>query len=62
MDFKRIIAKGDYVVLHSHLKANPSDRGEAIVDIFRVEDRKLVEHWEVVQLVPRANANRNTMF
>ena len=62
MDFKRIIAEGDFVVVHSHLKPNPSDRGESIVDIFRVQDGKLVEHWDVVQPVPANAANRNTMF
>lgn len=62
MDFKRIIAEGDYVVVHSHQKRNPTDRGEAIVDIFRVQDGKLVEHWDVMQPVPVPSANRNTMF
>jgi predicted SnoaL-like aldol condensation-catalyzing enzyme len=62
LEFKRIIAEGDYVAVHSHLKAKPGDRGEAVVDIFRVEDGKLVEHWDVVQVVPERAANRNTMF
>ncbi len=62
MEFKRIIAEGDLVVIHSHLWRNPGDRGESIVDIFRVEDSKLVEHWDVVQPVPASAANQNTMF
>lgn len=62
MDFKRIIAEGEYVVVHSHQKRNPQDRGDAIVDIFRVQDGKLVEHWDVIQPVPANPANRNTMF
>ncbi|MCW3998771.1 MAG: ester cyclase [Candidatus Bathyarchaeota archaeon] len=62
VEFKRIIAEGDYVAVHSHLKPHPGSRGEAIVDIFRVEDGKLVEHWDVVEEVPEPHANRNTMF
>ena len=62
LEFKRIIAEGDYVAVHSHLKPKPGSRGEAVVDIFRVEDGKLVEHWDVVQPVPERAANKNTMF
>jgi predicted SnoaL-like aldol condensation-catalyzing enzyme len=49
-------------VVHSHFKPEPSDRGEAIADIFRVQDGKLVEHWDVVQSIPPRSANGNTMF
>ena len=62
MEFKRIIAEGDYVVVHSHQKRHPTDIGYAVLDIFRVQDRKLVEHWDVIQPVPVRSANRNTMF
>ena len=62
METKRIIAEGNYVVLHSHLILKPGDRGLAVVDIFRLEDGKIVEHWDVVQEVPETSANNNTMF
>ena len=62
MESKRIIAEGDLVVLHSHLILKPGDCGSAVVDIFRLENGKIVEHWDVVQEVPEKSANNNTMF
>ena len=61
-EIKRVIAEGDLVVLHVHSKRSPEDRGRAIVDIFKVEDGKIVEHWDVIQDVPEKSANDNTMF
>lgn len=59
---KRVIAEDDLVVVHAHGKLKPSDRGEAVVDIFRVENGKIVEHWDVIQQIPEKSANNNTMF
>jgi predicted SnoaL-like aldol condensation-catalyzing enzyme len=62
-EIKRVFADGDYVILHSHwhgLSDNP--RGEAVVDIFRLEAGKVVEHWDVIQPIPETAANNNTMF
>jgi predicted SnoaL-like aldol condensation-catalyzing enzyme len=62
MELKRIIAEGDLVVTHSHLVRKPGDRGMSVVDIFRLENGKIVEHWDVVQEIPETSANNNTMF
>jgi len=60
---KRVIAEGDLVAIHSHYRTGPEDRGQSVVDIFRVRaDGKIVEHWDVVQDVPATSANDNTMF
>jgi predicted SnoaL-like aldol condensation-catalyzing enzyme len=61
-DIKRVVAEGDLVVLHVHSRSNLSDRGRAVVDIFRVTNGKIVEHWDVIQPVPDKTANPNTMF
>jgi predicted SnoaL-like aldol condensation-catalyzing enzyme len=61
-DVKRMVAEGDLVMVHSHLIRQPGDRGMAVVDIFRLADGKIVEHWDVVQEVPETPANNNTMF
>ena len=59
---KRAAAEGDLVFLHVHSTQNAQDRGTAVVDIFRVENGKIVEHWDVQQAVPEPGANSNTMF
>ena len=62
METKRTIAEGDYVVIHSHLILKPGDRGSPAVEIFRLENDKIVEHWDVAQEVPETSANDNTMY
>ena len=56
------MAEGDLVVVHSHNIPVPGTRGKAVIDIFRVENGKIVELWDVVQEVPEAAKNNNTMF
>ncbi len=58
----RVISSEDLVAVHYHSQASEDDPGFAVVDIFRVEDCRMVEHWDVVQPVPEDSANDNTMF
>ena len=61
-EIKRSFVDGDYVILHVHAVREPGTRGNAIIDIFKLENGKIVEHWDVVQTIPENPANNNTMF
>ncbi|PWE79912.1 polyketide cyclase [Bradyrhizobium sp. SUTN9-2] len=61
-EIKRSFAEGDFVILHVHSVREPGTRGRAIVDIFKLENGKIVEHWDVIQEIPENPANGNTMF
>ncbi len=62
--FKRAIAEGNLVVLHCHQEwPTEAQKDWAGIDIFRLDaDGKVVEHWDVLQVVPNESANGNGMF
>ena len=72
VSFKRCIAEGNFVVLHCEQQwptdattdpTTDANKDWACIDIFRFDDNgKVVEHWDVLQVVPGESANANTMF
>jgi predicted SnoaL-like aldol condensation-catalyzing enzyme len=58
---KRVFVDGDFVILHVHKIVEPGTLGVAIIDIFRVDDGKIVEHWDVTQAIPERTVSGNPM-
>jgi predicted SnoaL-like aldol condensation-catalyzing enzyme len=58
----RSFVDGDFVIVHVHVSRWPGDPGFAVVDMFRMEDGVIKEHWDVLQEVPTDPVNLNSMF
>jgi len=62
MTVYRVLVDGDLFAVHLRGQTGPDDPGAAAVDILRVKDCRIVEHWDVTQRVPESSANPNGMF
>jgi predicted SnoaL-like aldol condensation-catalyzing enzyme len=62
LDVKHAIAEGKFVVVHSHVRHKAGDAGAAVMHIFRFEDGRIVELWDIGQPVPEESSNQYGMF
>jgi len=62
LDVKRAIAEGDLVAVHSHVRQRPDDRGAVVVHLFRFEEGRIVELWNLGQEVPEESPNQHGIF
>ena len=61
-DVKRAFVDGDHVTVHYHVRRWPDDLGWAAIDIFRLENGMIAEHWDVMQDVTEGGPNPNSPF
>jgi len=61
-EIQRILVDGNLAAVHYRLRSNPTERGAAVVDILRLENGRIVEHWDVFQPVPEHSNNPHPMF
>jgi predicted SnoaL-like aldol condensation-catalyzing enzyme len=61
-EVQRIVVDGNFAAVHVRLRQNPQDRGFAVVDILRLENGMIAEHWDVIQAVPEHSNNAHPMF
>jgi len=61
-DIKRSLQDGELVATHSHVRQKPGGPGAAVVHIFRFENDKIAELWDLGQPVPLETVNENGMF
>lgn len=59
---KNIVVEGEIGMVHHHLVREPGTKGIAAVDIFKVQNGKIVEHWDVLQPIPEDSPNIHGMF
>jgi len=62
IEVKRVIAEDDFVVVHALVRHKPNDIGVALVHIFRFENGRIVELWDLGQPVPEKSPNQYGMF
>ena len=59
---KRMFADGDHVIAHVHVVIQPGTPGNTVIDIFRIEDGLVVEHWDSSQTITGESNNDNGVF
>jgi predicted SnoaL-like aldol condensation-catalyzing enzyme len=58
---ERVIADGDLVLVHRLVTSDSDKRGAAYIDVFRVKNGKITDHWDIVQPTPVFSASGRSM-
>ncbi|WP_082344504.1 nuclear transport factor 2 family protein [Pseudomonas sp. P1.8] len=61
-DVQRVASEDDLVFVHVHARTSADDPGIAVVDIFRLENGRIAEHWDVLQPVPEKSVSAHPLF
>jgi len=61
-DIKRRFVDGDHVIVHYHVRRTPDDPGLAVIDIFRIFDGLIAEHWDSIQPIVPGGPNPHSIF
>lgn len=60
ISFKHVVADGDVVILHTRYEMSGNEW--RFIDIYRIENGKLAEHWDAMMPMPETRANANPLF
>lgn len=61
MDVRRLLVDGDYAFAHLIGRQGPEDPGHALMNVFRMENGIIMEHWDVAQPIPAETASGRGM-
>ncbi len=63
IDVKQVFEDGDFVITHSLVvRSSPSDPDIAVVHIFKFEGDRVIEAWDLGQLLSKDSPNENGAF
>lgn len=62
LDVRVALQDGNYVAVHSRLTRGANDPDIAVVHLFRFEDGRIAELWDIAQVAPNEIVNKNGMF
>jgi len=62
LEIKTTLQEGDRVAVFSHVRQNPDEKGAAVVHLFRFENDRIVELWDIGQAIPEQSVNEHGMF
>jgi predicted SnoaL-like aldol condensation-catalyzing enzyme len=59
---KHLAVDGNLVVVHRSVTGGTADRALAVVDLYRVKDGQIIEHWNVEEPEPAHSSNPAPLF